>query len=133
MFEQVPGTPEETYAAQFALGRAHLELGEVDTAREHLSRAIDGTTIGAVEQWFEAASLLTVLGESVGRKCVPLRALSHPTSSDSHRTCSSRMLGSARHRWPTCVRSGTQTMGAVHRLASASNVQLGVTGWTCER
>ncbi len=81
LFGQVPGVTEESYAVHFGLGRAHFELGEWSAGREHLSRATSGSTMGAVEQWFEAAALLPVLGELAEAKELLSRALNHPTNS----------------------------------------------------
>ncbi|MGC8634162.1 MAG: BTAD domain-containing putative transcriptional regulator [Candidatus Limnocylindrales bacterium] len=84
LFAQVPGVPEETYGAHFALGRAHMELGQFDLGREHLTRAISGTTMGAVEQWLEAAALLPVLGESSEARELLARASAHPAAQPAH-------------------------------------------------
>ena len=81
LFEQVPGVAEESYAVQFGLGRAYFELGEWGAGREHLSRATGGSTIGSVEQWFEAAALLPVLGDLAEARELLSRASSHPTNS----------------------------------------------------
>ncbi len=80
LFARVPGVVEEAYAVHFGLSRAYFEMGDPEGGREHLSRAISGSTMGAVEQWFEAGTLLPILGDIPRAKELLARALAHPTS-----------------------------------------------------
>jgi DNA-binding SARP family transcriptional activator len=111
-FDQVPGTPEETYGARFALARAHLELGEFNIGMENLSRAIEGTSMGAVEQWFESTSLLTVLGERSNASALLARGLAQPRS-DVAQNLFLAMIGHARQSLADFHMSdAAQAMGA---------------------
>jgi DNA-binding SARP family transcriptional activator len=80
LLARLPGVPEEIYPVQFGLARAFCELGDYSAARTHLERAVAGSTMGAVEQWFEAAALLPVLGDVTRSKELLGRGLSAPTS-----------------------------------------------------
>jgi DNA-binding SARP family transcriptional activator/tetratricopeptide (TPR) repeat protein len=63
LLEGTPGKTEEAHSVHLGLAKAHLELGEFALALEDLKRAAAGETAGAVEQWFESAALLAILGE----------------------------------------------------------------------
>ena len=79
-FSQTPNTPEETYGTHFALARAHLELGDFEAARVEIAHATNGTSMGAAEQWLEAAGLLPILGESQKASELLHRGLAHPAA-----------------------------------------------------
>ncbi len=58
LFSAIPARVEETYAAELVIAWAYLERGDTVEARRHLAAALDGSSFGAVEQWFQASAFL---------------------------------------------------------------------------
>ncbi len=96
LFAKVPGPVEERYAVHFGLTRSYFELNDHVAARHHLDRAIEGATIGAVEQWFEAATFLPLIGELGRAKELLAKGLAHPTK-EIAQNCLGAMFAVARH------------------------------------
>ena len=63
-FASAPGIAEEAYSVHFGIARSLCEAGRFVEGQAALDRAIAGTSMGAVEQWFETAGQLAILGRA---------------------------------------------------------------------